>query len=86
MEFLDAQLESDAPFSLNVHYTAPHAPWGRENHPAEIFDAHYENTAFDSVPEEDIHINQLAKEGSSRAPSATLPRTAGCRSAATSLR
>ena len=64
LEFLDNQLESDAPFSLNVHYTAPHAPWDREHHPAEIFDAHYENTAFDSVPEEDIHINQLAKEGS----------------------
>ena len=26
------QLDSDAPFSLNVHYTAPHAPWGREHH------------------------------------------------------
>ena len=64
LEFLDNQLESDAPFSLNIHYTAPHAPWGRENHPADIFDAHYKNTAFDSVPEEDIHINQLAKEGS----------------------
>ena len=64
LEFLDTQLESDAPFSLNVHYTAPHAPWDREHHPADIFDAHYENTAFDSVPEEDIHINQLAKEGS----------------------
>ena len=62
LEFLDAQTDSDSPFSLNVHYTAPHAPWGREHHPADLFDAHFENTLFDSVPEEEIHPNQLAKE------------------------
>ncbi len=62
LEFLDAQLDTSAPFSLNVHYTAPHAPWGREHHPARLFDDHWENTAFDSVPDEDIHFDQLAKE------------------------
>ncbi len=65
LEFLDAELDSDAPFSLNVHYTAPHAPWGREHHPAGLFNDFYENCAFDSVPVEPIHANQLAKEGSS---------------------
>ena len=33
LDFLSGQLGSEAPFSLNVHYTAPHAPWGREHHP-----------------------------------------------------
>ena len=33
LSFLNGQLDSSAPFSLNVHYTAPHAPWDREHHP-----------------------------------------------------
>ena len=49
LDFLSGQLDSDAPFSLNVHYTAPHAPWGREHHPDEIFDDFHDNYAFDSV-------------------------------------
>ena len=62
LEFLGAQLDSDAPFSLNVHYTAPHAPWGREHHPADVFDRYHDDCAFDSVPDERIHRNQLDKE------------------------
>ena len=62
LDFLNDQLGSDAPFSLNVHYTAPHAPWGREHHPDDIFDDYSDNCAFDSVPEEPIHPNQLSKE------------------------
>ena len=62
LEFLDTQLDSDAPFSLNVHYTAPHAPWGREHHPADVFDKYHDDCAFDSVPEEPIHRSQLDKE------------------------
>lgn len=42
-----------APFYLSVHYTAPHAPWNRENHPAEIWDDYFENCPFDSVPSTD---------------------------------
>ena len=62
IEFLDAQLDSAAPFSLNVHYTAPHAPWGREHHPADVFDKYHDDCAFDSVPDEPIHRSQLDKE------------------------
>ena len=62
LEFLNSQIGSDTPFSLNVHYTAPHAPWGPEEHPRAVFDDFHENCAFDSVPAEDIHPNQLAKE------------------------
>lgn len=71
LDFLNGQLDSEAPFSLNVHYTAPHAPWGREHHPDEIFDDFHDNYAFDSVPFEDIHPNQLNKE----ARAATLGNT-----------
>ena len=62
LEFLSAQMDSDSPFSLNIHYTAPHAPWGREHHPADVYDDYYQNCAFDSVPQEAIHPNQLSKE------------------------
>ena len=62
LDFLSGHLDSDAPFSLNVHYTAPHAPWGREHHPDEIFDDFHDNYAFDSVPSEEIHPDQLNKE------------------------
>ncbi|MCI0809693.1 MAG: sulfatase-like hydrolase/transferase, partial [Chloroflexi bacterium] len=30
--YLESRLGSEKPFSLNVHYTAPHAPWGRDQH------------------------------------------------------
>lgn len=60
--FLADNADGGAPFSLNVHYTAPHAPWGREHHPEERFDALRESAAFDSVPDMPIHPRQLAKE------------------------
>ena len=63
--YLEAQLGSGNPFSLNVHYTAPHAPWGREQHPTDLYDDYFENCAFDSVRWDPIHPNHLAKEGSS---------------------
>ena len=64
LEFLEEQLDTSAPFSLNVHYTAPHAPWGREQHPPSVFNRYYEDCAFESVPDAPIHSNQLAKEPS----------------------
>ncbi|MHA2340038.1 MAG: sulfatase-like hydrolase/transferase, partial [Candidatus Hodarchaeales archaeon] len=35
LKFLDNQIDSDNPFCLHVHYTAPHSPWGRRDHPPE---------------------------------------------------
>ena len=59
-------LESiDQPFCLNVHYTAPHAPWGREHHPPELFQDYYQNCPFESTPDEPMHPQQLSKTGSS---------------------
>ena len=62
LTFLDESLNSSTPFSLNVHYTAPHAPWGREHHPKDLFDDYYDNCPFDSLPNQDIHPDQLNKE------------------------
>lgn len=38
LKFLDDQIDSDSPFCLHLHYTAPHAPWGRKQHPIEIWE------------------------------------------------
>ncbi len=50
--FLDqwAGEDASAPFYLSVHYTAPHSPWDRGNHPHEIYDEYRDNCPFDSVP------------------------------------
>ena len=49
------QLARDgAPFYLQVHYTAPHTPWGEEEHPDELLDL-YRDTDFPSVPREPVH-------------------------------
>ena len=50
LEFLDRQADVDRPFCLDVHYTAPHAPWGREHHPAARWDDYREHCPFESVP------------------------------------
>lgn len=50
LNFLNGQLESDNPFCLHVHYTAPHSPWGRNFHPLELWEDYYGNCPFESVP------------------------------------
>ena len=61
--YLDDQKSSDKPFSMNVHYTAPHAPWDREHHPSEIYNDYFDNCKFESVRWDPIHPDQLYKEG-----------------------
>jgi arylsulfatase A-like enzyme len=53
LEFLDRQVADapDTPFYLGIHYTAPHSPWGREQHPAELWDDYHENCPFASAPD-----------------------------------
>jgi choline-sulfatase len=63
IEYLDEQKSSDKPFSMNVHFTAPHAPWGREQHPAEVYNDYDENCKFESVRWDPVHENHLHKEG-----------------------
>lgn len=50
LRWLDAHRGETAPFYLGVHYTAPHAPWERDQHPAELYDAYYRDCPFESVP------------------------------------
>jgi len=50
MTFLDRCEKDEKPFYLSVHYTAPHSPWDRDDHPADLWDDYYENCAFDSIP------------------------------------
>ena len=65
IEYLDGKKDSGKPFSMNVHYTAPHAPWGREQHPPEIYNDYFGNCKFETVRWDPIHPNHLLKEGSS---------------------
>ncbi|MHC4887266.1 MAG: sulfatase-like hydrolase/transferase [Planctomycetota bacterium] len=55
LEFLETCRGERAPFYLGVHYTAPHSPWGREQHPAETWDDYHENCPFLSCPQEVKH-------------------------------
>lgn len=49
--FLETTEDDERPFYLSVHYTAPHSPWQRDHHPAEIFDSYHESCPFESVPD-----------------------------------
>ncbi len=50
LKFLETAKDKSNPFYLSVHYTAPHAPWGRKQHPEEIYNDYYNNCEFNSVP------------------------------------
>ncbi len=52
LAYLDRCAQSESPFYLSVHYTAPHSPW--TGHPQEIVDS-YDDCAFESCPQEKIH-------------------------------
>lgn len=54
LNFLDRYGRGKHPFCLNVHYTAPHSPWDRDNHPEDVFDS-YSDCPFDSIPKEPPH-------------------------------
>lgn len=58
LEYLDEMSREEKPFYLAVHYTAPHSPWEREQHPSEWID-HYENCAFESIPDVPDHPDLL---------------------------
>jgi len=51
LTFLESVKDADNPFYLSVHYTAPHSPWQRDQHPAEVFEEYYDNCPFESVPD-----------------------------------
>ncbi|MCX7048249.1 MAG: sulfatase-like hydrolase/transferase [Candidatus Sumerlaeota bacterium] len=49
-----ARASSDQPFYLSVHYTAPHSPWDRANHPADFYD-YYADCEFLATPDLPLH-------------------------------
>ena len=59
LRFLAGRTGQDAPWYLSVHYTAPHSPWDRENHPDTIYDEYYEHCPFASLPVEPMHPWQM---------------------------
>jgi choline-sulfatase len=65
IRFLDQQAGQGTPFYLSVHYTAPHSPWGREQHPSGIYDTYYDHCAFASIPREPMHPWQISSAPSS---------------------
>lgn len=50
--------ETDAPFYLSVHYTAPHSPWGKLAQPAKWFE-YYKDCNFAQIPNGPIHENAI---------------------------
>lgn len=56
VSFIDELSKDDAPFYLSVHYTAPHSPWEKEQHPERLIKM-YENCTFDEIPDLPDHIN-----------------------------
>jgi arylsulfatase A-like enzyme len=51
LSWLDHRKAEENPFYLGVHYTAPHSPWQREHHPADLYDHYFNDCAFASVPD-----------------------------------
>jgi arylsulfatase A-like enzyme len=54
LAFLDDLAGKEAPFYLSVHYTAPHSPWGAEQHPPELI-AEYDSSGFPEIPDVPDH-------------------------------
>ena len=59
IRFLKDQ-DADTPFYLGVHYTAPHDPWRKGDHPEEIWQQ-YDDCPFDTIPNEPLHEDQVMK-------------------------
>lgn len=58
LSYLDEMSKKEAPFYLSVHYTAPHSPWNKEEHPEE-YRAIYEECKFEATPQLPVHKNQI---------------------------
>jgi len=85
LAFLDDHADDDRPFCLHVHYTAPHSPWGREQHPAELWDDYHDNCPFASVPDEPPHPSAQAKTDFFDSPAQRREKLAGYFAAVTAM-
>jgi arylsulfatase A-like enzyme len=59
IRFLEGRKGKRQPFYLSVHYTAPHSPWDRGNHPAALWDDYFRHCPFRSVPRLPMHPWQV---------------------------
>jgi arylsulfatase A-like enzyme len=71
LAFLDEAAVAATPFYLGVHYTAPHSPWDRGNHPAELYDEYLKGCPFASIPRDPMHPWQIASAPSPWTPGNT---------------
>ncbi len=58
LRFLDTRAGNPDPFYLGVYFTAPHSPWGADQHPDDLRDL-YRDCPFESVPDLPAHPNQI---------------------------
>ncbi len=56
-----AERDEGRPFCLCVHFTAPHSPWEREQHPPDEW-AMYDDCAFASTPNPPLHPHSIYKK------------------------
>ena len=54
LDDIDALSGGNAPFYLSVHYTAPHSPWGKDQHPKKWID-YYDKCSFEEIPDVPDH-------------------------------
>lgn len=54
IHYIEEKRDNKKPFYLSIHYTAPHSPWEKEQHPEEIYRM-YENCPCKDVPFEALH-------------------------------
>ena len=52
--WMDELAREEKPFYLSVHYTAPHSPWGEDQHPSRWID-YYRDCSFKSIPDVPDH-------------------------------
>jgi len=83
--FLNEQIGSDAPFYLSVHYTAPHSPWDRGNHPHDLFDDYFNNCSFASIPRLPMHPWQVNSAPHGYTPETRRPLLSGYYAAITAM-
>jgi arylsulfatase A-like enzyme len=57
-EFASKTKNGEEPFYISVHYTAPHSPWMKSQHPKEFFDM-YEGCEFETIPNLPKHPNLI---------------------------
>ena len=59
IRFIAGQKENPHPFYLSINYTAPHSPWGRDQHPHRTYDHYFNNCPFNSIARSNLHRDHI---------------------------